>query len=258
MKLLKAAAAMLAVILFTVMQGYSQTRRPQQNSIISTKVIVLKYRHTDSSSMPDHNDTLKIPVVSDKYPELKEALSFKKIVDADGPDSLLKNYANCGCGLTGMDYEVTFESKDIISLRIYGETMGAYPDSYTQWLTLNVHTGKAYTIDQELDRLALKWIYNSYIKLMNKRIGEDKYKNSVNKEMDDSAYNDTYKDIYQSIDTLTSGEMLRNYVFTNDGIVFETEPVLPHVVHALEPQRDWFVPYKKLKRYRKGQALVIK
>jgi hypothetical protein len=258
MRCVKSVLTLFGAVCFIISQAYPQAKTPPQKSIISTEIVVLRYKHNDSSYMQDHTDTLKIPTVSNQYPELKEALSFKKIVDEDGPDSLLKNYAGCGCGLTHMDYEVMFENKDIISLKIYSETMAAYPDSYTQWLTLNIHTGNAYPIDNEINPAGLKWIYDSYISLMKKRIASDKATGNADKELDDDAYNGIYKDLRTSIDTLGINEMLKSYVFTDRGVIFTTEQILPHVVHGLEPDREWFIPYKKLRPYKKANTLVLK
>jgi hypothetical protein len=250
---------LVPVVLFSLINSaYAQSRRPQARSIISTSVVVLRYKHTDSSSMQDHTDTLKIPVVNDNYPELKKALSFESIGDPDGLDSVITNYAGCSCGITGMDYKVTFENTDILSIKIYQETMAAYPDSYTQWLTLNIHTGLAYPVTNEISSTGLKWIYNNYKALMKKRIAADMGQVKIDKDFDKDAYNGVYKDLTESIDTLTLNDMINSYVFTNTGIIFTTEDILPHVVHALEPDRDWFIPYKKLKPYILPHALVLK
>ena len=72
--------------------AYSQTRRVPQKSIISEKIVVLKYH--------DHLDTLEVPEVSDKYPALKKALSYKNIFYGDDLPDVIKNYADCECGIT--------------------------------------------------------------------------------------------------------------------------------------------------------------
>ena len=110
-KYLKPIFILLAAVFFFAHVGNAQVNHPK--SIVSTKMVVLTYKHNDSSSLQDHTDTLNIPVVSDKYPGLKKALSFENIGDADGLQGVINNYASCSCGLTSLNYEVVFESNDI-------------------------------------------------------------------------------------------------------------------------------------------------
>src|SRR5215216_4801904 len=127
---------------------YAQRRQP---AIISTKIVLLKYQ--------SQTDTLRLPVVNNKYPALKKAMSYQNLFDGDNLDSVVANYKNCGCGITGSDYEVTYQDAGIISIELFFETMGAYPDSYQRWHTLDIHTGKAYPIEKELNPAGLSWLY---------------------------------------------------------------------------------------------------
>jgi hypothetical protein len=249
-KYLKPALTFLAAVFLFAYKGNAQANH--HKSIISTKMVVLTYKHNDSSSLQDHTDTLNIPVVSDKYPGLKKALSFENIGDADGLQGVINNYASCSCGLTSLNYEVVFESNDILSIKIFTEGMGAYPSSSTQRLTLNIHTGATYPLSKEINAAGRKWIYDSYKKLLKKRIADD-YKARKGEE---DKYN--LAQLNGSVDSLTNSEMLKSYLFTPAGIMFSTEGVLPHVVQALEPNREWFVPYSRLRKYKMPHAIVVK
>ena len=189
----------------------------------------------------------------------------------DQLDSVVHRYQTEGTGITSFDYEVTFAGKGVISLRLYYETMGAHPDQSTQWLTLNTHTGKAYPVGAEISQAGLTWIYASYKALLKKHIADDK--NGVDaakqKKDDDSDVkegyivkdentDDIYGELMRSANDLTIEELLTHYVFTSKGIIFTTERVLPHAVANFEPQRDWFIPYSKLKRYVLPNAIVLK
>jgi hypothetical protein len=232
--------------------SYSQPKPHYQKSIISTQTVVLRYKHNDSSSLIDHTDTLQIPVVSEKYPELKKALSFENIGDSDGLQDVIENYAGCSCGLTSLYYEVVFENSDILSIKIFTEGIGAYPSSSTKRLTLNKQTGAAYAINNEISITGLKWIYSNYKKIIKQRIAQD-YQQRKGTDEDDNVY----QQLNESIDTLTSAEMLKDYLFTKTGIVFNTEGILPHALQAFEPNREWFVAYDKLRRYKRPHAVVL-
>jgi len=259
MNLLKAALAVVILSIICQSPCFSQTKHPIHKSIISARMEVLYFKHNDSSALEDQQDTLKIPVVSDKYRKLKKALSFENIGDSDGLDSAKANFAGCACGITSMDYEITYESKDIISLKVFTESMGAYPSSSTQWLTYNIHTGAHYSIKNEVNAAGLKWLFKNYKVLLRKRLMEDRESNKTDTDETQEEYTRVYNEEKASIDTLSLNGMLSSYVFMGArGITFTTEGILPHVIQALEPNRDWFIPYERLRKYRKPQALVLK
>ena len=77
MNLLKAVLVAVILLIVSQPQSFSQTKYPFHKSIISTRVEILYFKHNDSSSLEDQQDTLKIPVVSDKYPRLKKLYLLK-------------------------------------------------------------------------------------------------------------------------------------------------------------------------------------
>ncbi len=240
---IKWALIILVSVYSLANDAYSQTRPAQQKSIISEKIVVLKYQ--------DHLDTLEVPVVSDKYPALQKALSYKNIFNGDDLPDLIKNYADCECGITSFGYEVTFESKDVISIKIYVETTAAYPDESEEWFTLNITTGEPYPLSREINAKGLKWLFDNYKAELRKRIYQYK---AENPDEDIDAYNE----LKAAIDSLHSDELFGKYVFTKRGIVLSIEKILPHALQNMEPARDLLVPYNKLKIYRAPGAIVVK
>jgi hypothetical protein len=243
MNYLKGTLIILVSTYFILYQAYSQVKQPQQKGIISTKTVVLKFEN--------QTDTLKIPVASDQYPALKKALSYKNIFDGDDLSDVVKKYQSCGCGITRVDYEITFENKDIVSLIIYFDTMNAYPDDYQKFLTFNINTGELYPIKNEINPKGLKWIYDNYKATLSKRIAADKEENA---DENDEGYN-TLK---TTIDSLTSDELFEKYVFTKTGLMLSIDKILPHVIQASEPDRDYTIPFNKLKTYKTPTAVVLK
>jgi len=211
-------------------------------SIISAKVIPLKFQQ--------QTDTLRIPVVPAKYGALKRALSYTTISDGDTLANVIDNYDTCGCGTTGVDYEVAFENQTIISIKFTFQTMAAYPDSYSKWFTLNIYTGKPYFIDDEINPEGLQMIYKRYKDTLKKRILADK---QTNTDEDSSTYNE----LKENIDSLKLYDVLDKYVFTKEGIVVSIDRILPHVVQSFEPDDDLLIPYDDLKKYRKPHTIVI-
>ena len=246
----------LAILLSIFGFSYAQKTGPDHSDIITTKRIAVK-----NEKFPTDDSALYIiPVVSDKYPELKKALCNTVLFDGESIDSVINQYKTQGMGISYFSYDITYANKDIISLQLYYETMAAHPDESQQWLTLNIHTGKPYLLKQEINTAGLKWLFDNYKALIKQRIAQDKQstfgddQNSADHEGDRNMYND----LDQSIDNLDVEELFKSYVFCDKGIILTTEGILPHAVHALEPDRTWLISYKKLKAYILPGAIVLK
>lgn len=238
----------LTLLLFN--SGYAQKKAaPDYSYIITTKKVMLKRQD-------DEPDSLMIPIVSDKYPELKKALCDTNLFFGDRLDSVIHKYQTIGSGITSFNYFITYADKDVISIEFYYQTMGAYPDQSHAWLTLNVHTGASYALSNEVSATGIDWLYNSYKQQLKDHIMADE--NGLDKDKVDSEIENIYKDLNESADGLTQEQVLKNYVFTDKGIIFTTESTLPHAVENFEPDRSWLVPYKKLKPYKLPGAIVIK
>jgi hypothetical protein len=234
---MKAVKYTIAVFLTLALVNFASAQ-----SILSAKIIPLKYQL--------QTDTLRTPVVPAKYGALKRALSYTTITEGDTLANVIANYDTCGCGTTGLNYEVTFESKSIISIKFTFQTLGAYPDSYSKWLTLNIYTGKPYLIDNEINPEGLQKIYEMYKDTLKKRIFHDKKVNT-----DEDA--DTYSELNNDVDSLKLYHLYSKYVFTKQGLAVSTEPILPHAIQAFEPDRGLLIPYSELRKYKMPQAIVI-
>ena len=242
---------LLIIAGFLAGTGYSQPKQPRNESAVSAQLIILKYSKHGDSEIESHSDTLRIPVANNKYPALQKALSYENLFLGDGLKTLQDNYADCSCGITGLDYEVSFENKDVISLKLFYETEAAYPSSSQQWLTLNKQTGQAYPLSAEIDPKGREWLFKMYKDTLLNRIDQDK----ATTPEEDSV---TYEELKTNINQLESSELFSKYIFNGKGIVLSIEPVLPHVVQDQEPNEDLFIPFSKLKPYILPQAVILK
>jgi hypothetical protein len=243
MKYLKIVWGVLLYSSFSIFHGHAQGKAAQH--IISTQSVPLNYQ--------DKSDTMRLPVVSDKYPELKKALSYERIFDGRSLEEIVKNYSTCGCGITAVNYAVTFESNDVISIEFYYETMGAYPDSEEQWLTLNIHTGQFYPVSNEINAAGMSWLFEHFKTTLKQRV-------EINKEniLNDDDGENIYKALNDAINNIQMEELFRKYVFTGKGIELSTERMLPHAATNFEPDDDLLVPYSKLKSFKTIGAVVLK
>lgn len=228
---------------FIVFGGYAQPK--VRRSLISAKAVALNYK--------GESDTIYIPVVSDKYPELKKALSYKRILFDKDLETVVNNYDTCRCGIVGANYAVTFENKDVVSIKLYYSMMDVYPDNDEEWLTLNIHTGKVYVISNEVNAAGMKWLLDHYRAALKRRI-EDKKDDIMN---DDNGTN-IYNELNNAVNDIQGDDLLKKYVFTDKGVQFSIERILPHAVTNFEPDEEWLVPYGKLNSFKMPGAVVLK
>jgi hypothetical protein len=224
---------------------YAQTIKPGSNIIVSTKTVYLHYQ--------DQKDSLMFPEASAQYPALKEALSPDNLLQGDKLEDVVANYQKCGCGIIGLSYAVGFVNTDVISIEIYYNRMDDHPTSYGEWLTLDVHTGKPYALDNEINQSGIDYITARYKKWPKQNISDEK----TLKE-DEDTQKDVYDDLANSTDALTPKVILSEYIFTDKGVLIKTDAILPQDVQDHEPNRVLLIPYNQLKPYVKTSSMVLK
>lgn len=226
----------------------AQVKHEPGKNIIFTQKVYMHYR--------EQRDSLTLPVADDDYPQLKEALSPKNLLDEGGLDSIIKRYETDGTGITSFDYKVTYADNHVISIKLFYETMGAHPDNYSSYLTLDIHTGKPYQLSNELNPNGLLWVFHHYKHWVGTQIIEEKKDNQKHHGQAEDA--GIYDELSQSLKDLTINDLLANYIFTDKGIIFTTQAQFARVVRAMEPDRDLFVPYSRLKAFRNPKAIILK
>jgi hypothetical protein len=230
---------------------FSFSRAQEKTAAAYSDIVTAKKITVKCKKYPDKTAVYMIPIVSKKYPELKKALCDTSVFFGDKLDSVIKEFQTEGRGITSFSYDITFLDKDVISLKLHYETIAAYPDESQTWLTLNVHTGKLYPISDELNSNGLKWMFNNYKSLLWKRILQDKKENQ-------GEGSDDYDLLKSAVDSLHSDDLFKGFIFTKEGMMVSMEKILPHVVQVYEPDREWLVPYGKLKPYILPSAVVLK
>lgn len=225
--------------------SYAQTNKPGSDVIVSTKSVYLHYQ--------DQKDSLLFPEVSNQYGALREALSPKNLLQGERPEDVAANYQKCGCGITGLSYAVGFVNTNVISIEMYYNRMDDHPTSYGEWFTLDVHTGKPYTLDNEITQAGIDYIATRYKRWLKQNISDEK----TLKE-DEDTQKDVYDDLANSTEALTPKVIISEYIFIDKGILLKTDAILPQEAQDHEPNRVLLIPYAQLKPYVKTSSLVLK
>jgi hypothetical protein len=201
---------------------------------ITTRPVYLRYQ--------DRADTLYLPMVSHDFPELQKALSEREILNGKTIKEVVSEYAECECGLTSLNYDISCFNKDVISINLMYETMGAYPSSGQQWINLYVKTGKPVLLSKILTPKGLSIIKAKYKRILSERIEDDKKALKDDPDYDASIYDR----LIETVNTFNINSSATKYLLTPKGILLSSNDVLPHVVQAFEPQRDVLFSYKQL------------
>jgi hypothetical protein len=223
------------LIMITLMFGiyYCPAQVITSNKTITTKIVPLQYK--------DRTDTLYIPVISDRLPQLKKVLSEKEILNGENLQDVINEYAECGCGITSLNYNVVCFDRDILSINLMYETMGAYPSSGQRWLTLNPSTGKSVLLSKILNSKGLRFVKADYKRIVNRRIKNDRMSLK-----DDPDYSNVYPKLLTSVNTFEIDSPETKYLVTEKGILLSSNDVLPHVIQSFEPNRAVLFSYKQL------------
>jgi hypothetical protein len=240
---------LILALCFTLTAALAQQK---SHSIITPKKVYIKYKGNAEK------DSLEIPIVSDKYPALKAALAETVLFNGYTLDNIVEQYQKDGRGFTSLSYAVTYESPAVTSIVLSYETMDAHPDSYQLRLTLDIKTGNPYPLTNEIKPVGLNQIFKKYKAGLYKGLAATTKDVNRDKELDEEGKNYILRALKHSLDTLKPGDVFKNYSYGENGITVTSPDALPHAVRNYDLNRDWFIPYTKLRKYKTTTAKVIR
>lgn len=186
-------------------------------------------------------------VSNDMHHKLAPYLSADSLLGGN-IDSVISNYSIYGAGIVGSGYNVLYNKNSVLSISVYVETMGAYPDMFYSDVNLSLNSGKRILITDIIKRSETKKLAAMLDKIVQKRI-RDKVKEEQIGEEDALQFFEGDK---------FSEESLANFAFTDNGIKFYYDYGLPHVIQALSPDEDILMTWKEIEDYVKAGSLLEK
>jgi len=212
-----------------------------QNIILRDSIVLLKYK--------TQSDTIVFPVVNPQFPELGKSLNPEAIL-GERLFKIKENYETCGCGYAFLSYRKTFSNSKIISLWFRTAFVGPYASETTIYQTLNIRTGLAYKLTDQLSEAGQKYVLSKYKDNLLKRLETDKLNHS------EEDYQTAYNQIKNNISQLKFGAINDNYIVENNSVRVKTEPILPHAVLAWEINRSMDFSLEELKQFKKNNASI--
>jgi hypothetical protein len=147
--------------------------------------------------------------------------------------------------LSEASYKVDYNKNGILNLEITIEGVGAYPDSSTKSVVVNVKTG---------NRVAVADVFTNLTGLAaeakKKQQAEIKQSLIEIKKEDPQSEN---VDLFDSADF--TAENLSEFSISDKGVTFWYDYGFPHVIQALQPEGRYFMSWAQLKSHIKPGSL---
>jgi len=191
---------------------------------------------------------IRWPVAVDDASEvdniINEALKFETITSGEDLEAIKAAWAAAGPddvvgGLVSADFKVDGNVRNVLSLTIQQEWLGAYIDISNTYLNFNSNTGAAVAITDILTEASLPVIASRLDEVLQARIAT--LKTELAAEIASGEIEATQWDELH----VTAAD-LAAFSTTNEGITFHYDPGFPHVIQALEPDGDFKVTIDEL------------
>lgn len=174
---------------------------------------------------------------SDVDDKINAALSFETIT-GENLEEITSAWATdpeeVHPGLQSVNFTVDGNVRNVLSLTINQEYLGAYIDFSSSYHNFNSNTGAPVGITDILTSSSLPTIASVLDKELQSRIAELKTELAAeiaSGEVEASTWDDLH----------VTAESLEAFSATSDGITFHYDPGFPHVIQALEPSGEFEV-----------------
>lgn len=155
--------------------------------------------------------------------------------------------ASGGDWLTEIDYQVTYNRHDLLSLVYVVAGVGAYPDQMEAYVVADLKTGRRLTakdLFKSRDELAAK------VERM-RAAAVEKAAQEHRAHLKD--YDMTEEDLASALEPAKQSrfgvEHLDTFRLDDKGVTFVYDFGFPHVIQALEPSGEYFLSYEELRPY---------
>jgi hypothetical protein len=178
---------------------------------------------------------------SDVDDTINAAMAFE-VVTGEDLEAIKREWASGGDfhqGLTMADFEVNANIRNVLSVTINYEWLGAYPDMSFVYVNFNSNTGAAVAITDILRESSLPAIATRLDTELQARIAQ--LKTELAAEIQSGEIEATqWDELHVTVADLAS------FSTTPDGITFHYDADFPHAIQALEPDGEFEVAFEDL------------
>jgi len=223
-----------------------------QSIVVTPKKVV--YRR--AGDVPDYKRTFKVryPVFNGHISKsatqnLKSNTDYWRLFEM----SLEENLKGDEDWISRLDYQVKYNKNGFLAIWLTMEGSGAYPDSSTKYLVLDLRTGNEIKLEDLFERSKLAGLRDLIRRKMKAA------ENRLNKEMGDELqiHRQMSPEFYPRPEKLELKD-LHGFSISERGVTFLYDYEYAHVSEALEPPGKFFAAYTELRTFIRRDGLLAR
>ena len=223
-----------------------------QSVRITPKKVIYKRLGKD---VPDYKRTFEVryPVFSGKLSapalrNLKRNTDYWPLFEINLSENLTDDD-----WLSSLGYQVKYNNKNLLAIWLSEEGSGAYPDSITKYLVIDLRNGNVLTIEDLFKTNQLTSLRNVIRQKMKSQKG------ALNKERKDELkeIRKMSPELYP-LPTKLELKNLSGFSISDRGVTFIYSYDYPHAAKAFEPSGAFFVPYSQLRPFIRNDGLLAR
>jgi hypothetical protein len=218
----------------------AQTNKLLGSVDLKTKTAILRVTKAGKS---DKEARIRYPVVSGLsdatlLQKVQDAISLKKVIGQSLAEMEQEYQTNHW--LSDVDYTVNYNRNHILDLTYSVAGVGAYPDGFEKYVSIDLKTGK---------RLKAKDLFKADTLAKIVQIVDQMRQREVQKKIVEAGWREPALRTEFFTDHQFKAKNLDDFTIADKGITFHYDFEFPHVVKAVEPSGEYFLPYTQLTRY---------
>lgn len=205
-------------------------------------------------NVPDYKREIEInyPIISGKISStakqnMLRGLDYWRVFDTSLREELSAMW------LSSFDYEVKYNANNILDIWLTMEGVGAYPDSSTKYVVLDVGTGKTLHVADLFINKKLPSLRNQIRGAMKK--SEDSLETSIKNILMSERQDILYEKYHPGPSRLELKD-LDGFSISNTGVTFIFNYSYAHIMEAEEPSGEFLLTWKQLKPFIKPNGLL--
>jgi len=235
-------------------RNHVNDQKDSNNIVDSALVTIKKFSVKNKEGM---DASFEYPLISGLSSKIADKINreiAKTEITEDDRKSIEKEFNDCSCGYVGSSYKVNFNKNHVLSLSVYVETMGAYPDGQIKNLNFNLINGELINISDLLEKDSLTVLVGVLNPMLEDRL-------DVAKKMADDEEGESGDGGDDLIEELSDGasfnkENLNDFIIGKVGLTFFYDFAFPHAAEALEPDNSFTLTYEQLSPLIKAKSLI--
>ena len=228
----------------------------------SVNITARKVTYKRAGDVADHKREFEViyPVISSRNGshvrrKILSNIDYWKVFDWSGNDFSLTSEIEDGGWITNLYFDVKYNANNLLDIWLMMDGVGAYPDTATRHIVIDLRTGKKLKISDLFKRSKLVLLRNAIRRKMKE--SEARLEGSEKEVLKFERENGIYNDYHPSPENLQLKD-LDGFSISNKGVTFLYDYGYPHVSQAIEPSGEFFMSFRQLKPFIRRDGLLAR